>query len=222
MPSHLKPGINILNSALEMGYSYFFPKENLCSFKVGDVFDGNNILARITRGNKNIDTSPALEDFLKQHIQYLRQHYSVAQDAPLFPGYEGKSGKRKLHRHIREYSIYSNFHKLIDESYRNVNKTLLDKGLDLNQRLAEISRLTGKTERGIKCSLYDKFDKTRIRQKRKPNAAKSNELPDELTKKEQNQDKLAITAQAKPVTKIEPSKKICTMDLLREAIEENK
>ena len=116
MTSHLKPNFineednkhidkEILNSALELGYSFFFPKKSLCSLKVRDVFDGNNVLGRITRGNKNIDTSPALEAFLKQHIQYLKQHYSIEQEAPLFPEYEGANGKRNLHRHMK-YSIY--------------------------------------------------------------------------------------------------------------------
>ena len=160
MQSHLKPSINILNSALELGYSYFFPKENLCSFKVGDVFDGNNVLDRVIRGNKHIDTSPELKAFFTQHIEYLRQHYSVEQDAPLFPGYEGKSGKKKLQRHIRKYSTYWDFHELVNESYKNAEKTISNKDLDIKERLKEISRITGKSERAIKHSLYEKFNPT--------------------------------------------------------------
>lgn len=208
---------HVLNSALELGYSFFFPKKDLYSFKVRDVFDGNKVLDRITRGNKNISTLPALEVFLKQHIQYLREHYSIEQNAPLFPGYEGESGKKKLQRHIRKYSIYRDFHDLIYESYKNANKNILNNDLDQKERLKEISRVTGKSERAIKYLLYDRFNPT-IKKIRKPNAATSNEF----IEKGQNEDKFAIVPQAKPATQIEPTKSTSYMDLLREAIEENK
>ena len=149
--SRVKINETELNTALNL--AHHFTNERICNIKIKDVYDSSDILPFIESDiNKPIKTEEHLKNILKFHINYLQEKNLLGQNKPLFPGYIGDSGKKKLQRHVR-FSNYRDFNSLRKALRANQYKQLVQAGDNLESRMQKIAKSTGRSARTIARSL---------------------------------------------------------------------
>jgi hypothetical protein len=142
-----------LNTALNL--AYFFSKKRICGLRIKDVYDGSNILSSIKpdADKPPRQTEDGLKDILRGHIGYLQTRQLIDQDVPLFPGYFGNSGEKKLQRHISDYSIHRDFNALKKALIADQYNQPAQSGDNSSNQIKAIAGSTGKSERTIARSL---------------------------------------------------------------------
>ncbi len=143
-----------LNAALNLAY-YFTKKGNLqpdglkMSMTVTTSCHPFSLIKTSRRGS----TEDHLKTILMSHIEHLQQKSSIDQDAPLFPGYFGESGEKKLQRHISDYAIERDFNAVKKALRANQYQQQAQADDDFESRVKKIAQSTGRSERTIARSL---------------------------------------------------------------------
>jgi len=143
-----------LNTALNL--AFYFTKKRICSLRIKDVYDGQDILPLIVFDIKKPprETEESLKSILTSHIDYLQKKHLIGQEVPLCPGYFGNNGEKQLQRHIQKFSNHRDFNALKKALRADQYKKLTQENGDSRSRVKKISTITGKSVRTIVGSLY--------------------------------------------------------------------
>lgn len=167
---HAKIDETMLTTALEAIGIHGFLNKRIRKITIAEVYDGTNIKSEIIIDEKKypVKASDELKNMLSIYIDYLKTHnYSVNQNDLLFPLYAKSSSKKKLRRHIGNYSIYRDTNELKKKCREYIDKQLLAVGKNGQQRINEIAEASGKSARAINKSLRTPSQQSEITSKKK-------------------------------------------------------
>ncbi len=146
----------VFNTALEIFAEHGFLKKRISEIKIRDIYDGKDVKTEIEIDTKKglVKTAKDLKNILAQYIKYLTANgYSIDYDAPLFPGYKGKNGPKKLLMHVQNYSLFHDLNELKKTVRKKLSNQMADNGIPLNKRVDQIAAVTGTSSRMVKRSL---------------------------------------------------------------------
>lgn len=143
----------ILTQALKMALLGVAMK-TICELKVKDVYDQGEIVDEIDLGNGKV-TKPLNQQFktdLLDYIGYLQSIDHGDPNSPLFPHYDGESGKKNLARHIKRFTNFRDFHDVRKSAEKSFQEKQKEAGASYKESINAAASYFGKTVRGIKGS----------------------------------------------------------------------
>ncbi|MGA2959864.1 MAG: ABC transporter substrate-binding protein, partial [Thermodesulfobacteriota bacterium] len=119
-------------------------QKEISNMKVGDVLQGDSIRDEITPtpGKGSTQLSGELKQALNDYLQGLKPtpNISLPPESPLFPGYEGENGVRKLRRHFEPFLGSLTFDDLRRAGANHFYKTLIGNGVDQLEAAKQTAR----------------------------------------------------------------------------------
>jgi len=128
-------------------------QKEITNIRIGDVLQGDSILAEITPtpGNGTTHLSEEVKQALDDYLRELKPNrdFSITPDSLLFPAYEGENGVRQLHRHFKPFLGFLTFDDLRRAGADHYYKTLIGNGVDLLEAAKETARQFRLQERTV-------------------------------------------------------------------------
>ena len=144
----------ILAHALLMVFYCGISRKEIPELTCGNIIFSGDLPSAVVIGQDSIPLHADIQQAISAYLQYLRSKgHGAGPDAPLFPGYEGKSGEKKFSRHSDKVGV--SVARLHREGIYRQYREFREAGLDEQQSAKNTALIYRMTSRSVLNSVND-------------------------------------------------------------------